>query len=500
MDDQEQNQKDLIELHQLLDELQRRKKYNKFEFAFPDTGDYRRDLYTHAVKFFAAGLTHDDRCVIAANRVGKSFMAGYEMTCHLTGKYPHWWRGRRFKTPIKAWAAGITNETTKEGIQEILFGSFLDPGTGLIPQDDIVKITNKVNAPGAIGSCYVKHYDTNGEYDGDSLIIMKTYDQGPDKFQAVSVHVIWLDEEPKDHKIYEECLLRTTKTSDFPGGIIMLTFTPLFGLSKVVLEFLPYGRHPLNNVNPANDNWSIKIGWDDIPHLTEEEKAKKMKKIPVWQRDARTKGLVPIGDGLIYAVPEQNIAVIPFDPPAYWRRAYGLDVGWKKTAAVWAAQDPADNVWYIYSELYQEGNPPHAIAYEIKRKCKGLKLPGVIDPAANRSRDDGSRLLEEYWDLDLDVSMANNSIDSGIALVWNLLSSGQLKVMSTCTHWFDEFRTYHKDDRGKIPDGQDDHLMDAMRYLVMSGFDLARSVTELYESDEPGSDDNADRWGLRRFY
>ena len=33
------------------------------------------------------------------------------MTCHLTGRYPPWWEGRRFSGPVRAWAAGKTNET-----------------------------------------------------------------------------------------------------------------------------------------------------------------------------------------------------------------------------------------------------------------------------------------------------------------------------------------------------------------------------------------------------
>ncbi len=40
---------------------------------------------------------------MAANRVGKTEGAGgYEMTCHLTGRYPHWWEGRRFSGPVRA--------------------------------------------------------------------------------------------------------------------------------------------------------------------------------------------------------------------------------------------------------------------------------------------------------------------------------------------------------------------------------------------------------------
>ncbi len=30
------------------------------------------------------------------------------------GRYPDWWEGRRFSGPVRAWAAGKTNETTRD--------------------------------------------------------------------------------------------------------------------------------------------------------------------------------------------------------------------------------------------------------------------------------------------------------------------------------------------------------------------------------------------------
>jgi len=53
---------------------------------------------------------------------------------------------------------------------------------------------------------------------------------------------------------------------------------------------------------------------------------------------------------------------------------------------------------------------------------------------------------------------------------------GQLKVMSHLTNWLREFRRYHRDDKGtrKIVK-RDDHLMDATRYLVVSGRPLMRT-------------------------
>lgn len=467
------NKYELEELDQLLAEAERRKKYFKLSSAFPSAGPFRRDLYSHALKFFKAGASFRQRCFIAANRIGKTFSAAYETTLHLTGRYPDWWEGRRFEKPIVAWAAGITNKTTKNIIQGELFGSFLDIGSGLIPKEDVVKIVTKPGVSEGIETAYIKHYDKFGFEDGVSKIDLLSYDQGPDKFQGESVHWVWLDEEPSNPKIKEECLMRTMKTSSFPGGILVLTFTPLFGLSPVVLQFLPGGRCPVDHVNPETGTWAIQVTWDDVPHLTASEKEELLQQIPPWMRDARTKGIPQIGAGAIYPISETDITVEPFQIPAYWPRCYGFDVGWHKTAVVWAAQNPVDGVWYLYSEHYAGRDEPPIHAQAIK--SRGRWIPGVIDPAANRSRDDGTRLLQQYLDLDLDLSMANNAIEAGLSMVWQMLSCGQLKVFSTLQNWFMEFRTYHKDENGKIPDMQPDHLMDATRYLCMSGIHVARA-------------------------
>jgi hypothetical protein len=65
-----------------------------------------RVLYRKHVAFFRAGGQYRQRMFLAGNRTGKTDAASYELVLHLTGAYPAWWEGRRFDTPIEAWAAG----------------------------------------------------------------------------------------------------------------------------------------------------------------------------------------------------------------------------------------------------------------------------------------------------------------------------------------------------------------------------------------------------------
>ena len=74
---------------------------------------------------------------------------------------------------------------------------------------------------------------------GNSLLSLKSYDQRREAFQGTEQDIIWLDEEPPID-IYTECLIRTMTTN----GLLILTFTPLEGLSEVVLNYLPGGKIP----------------------------------------------------------------------------------------------------------------------------------------------------------------------------------------------------------------------------------------------------------------
>jgi phage terminase large subunit-like protein len=166
---------------------------------------------------------------MAANRVGKTEAGAYETALHLTGAYPDWWPGKRFDRGIKAWAAGDTSKSVREIVQEKLLGKPGQLGTGMIPGDSIVHTTAKAGVSGAIDTVWVRH--ASGE---NSHLVLKSYDQRRESFQGSEQSFIWLDEEsPLD--IYTECLLRTMTT----GGLILLTFTPLQGLSEVVLSFMP---------------------------------------------------------------------------------------------------------------------------------------------------------------------------------------------------------------------------------------------------------------------
>ncbi|MBC2741580.1 MAG: hypothetical protein HGJ93_00645 [Desulfosarcina sp.] len=454
-----------LQFLELLKEKERRRRLRKIERYFPEAGPLRRDLYQKHMEFFKMGAVFRERCFMAANRVGKTEGAGgYETALHLTGKYPQWWQGRRFERPIIAWAAGDTTGTVRDILQPKLCGPINDVGTGMIPGESIIATKPRSgNVPDALESVKVQHVSG-----GISTLYFKSYDQKRRAFQGTEIDVILLDEEsPED--IYAECLLRLMGIKGVrDSGILMLTFTPLMGLSPVVLTFMPGGKLPEQQ---AGSKYTVQATWDDVPHLSEKEKAEMLAAMPPHQRDARSKGIPQLGAGAIYPIPEEDISVDDFDIPKHWPKAYALDVGWNATAALWGAWDRDDDTIYLYS-AYKRGQAEPPVHKEAIH-ARGKWIKGVCDPAAGgSSQKDGTRLIEEYNKLGLDLTPADNSVEAGIFAVWTRMSTGRLKVFKSLSGWFEEFRIYRRNEKGAVVKAND-HLMDDTRYLVMSGADVA---------------------------
>jgi phage terminase large subunit-like protein len=152
----------------------------------------------------------------------------YCVSAWLTGRYPHWWNGRRFPHATTIWIAGEKNSVVRDSLQLKLLGPLSDLGTGLIPGDSIARATRKSGLADAIDTLSIRH--TSG---GLSSVRFKSYEEGRKSFQATDVDVLMLDEEPPGD-IWVEGLMRTMVKQ----GLALLTFTPLSGWSEVVEEFL----------------------------------------------------------------------------------------------------------------------------------------------------------------------------------------------------------------------------------------------------------------------
>ena len=450
----EQQRRELLEA---LDVLAKDAKYNMFKNTFPDDGPMAITHYQKFMDMFNATAEYTEVAAICGNRTGKSVAGSYMTTCHATGVYPDWWKGKRYYKPLMIWAGGDTSITCRDIIQYKLLGDIGDFGSGMIPKELIVETKTRRNVADAIETIRVKHVSG-----GVSTIVLKTYEQGRAAWQGTEVDFIWIDEEcPQD--VYGEALIRLMTTK----GTILLTFTPLNGLTPLVLTFLDNDQFS----DATHRKYVAKVTWGDVPHLDAASIALMLDATPENMREARSKGIPTVGDGNIYPLPFEQISVNDFKIPKYYPKAYGMDVGWNATAAIFGAWDRESDIIYIYSEYKQGKADPTVHASAIR--ARGSWMKGTIDPASRASgQADGAQLFSMYATTvergggGLRLTVADNAVEAGIYRVWERLQSGRLKIFKSCGQVLRELSMYHRKD-GKIVK-TNDHLLDSMRYLIMA--------------------------------
>lgn len=412
--------------------------------------------YDKQQAFHADGVDKRERAFLAANQVGKTIAGGAETAMHLTGRYPDWWQGRRFDKPIRCMAGSESAELTRKGVQRILLGPPEDRnawGTGFIPGDCIVSHSMRQGVADAVASLTVKH--ASG---GNSVMQFASYDQGRSKWQADTLDWVWFDEEPPPD-VYTEGLTRTNAT----GGAVIGTFTPLKGMSTVVMRFLH---------EPHIDRGVTFMTIDDVGHLSAEDKARIIASYPPHELEARTKGIPMLGSGRIFPVTEESIRLDGFTLQPHWPRIAGMDFGWDHpTAAVWMAWDRDTDTVYLYDTYRQKEVTPAIVASAMRKRGDWIPVAWPHD-GLQHDKGSGKQLAQQYRDEGIDLLFkqamfedGSNGVEAGLMMMLDRMKTGRLKVAAHLQDWWEEFRMYHRED-GKVVKERDD-LMAATRYGLM---------------------------------
>jgi phage terminase large subunit-like protein len=196
---------------------------------------YRPYVKQHT--FHAAGKRHSERLFRAGNQLGKTVAGAAEWAMHATGRYPDDWPGLEFKKPTILWAGSVTGESTRDNPQRLLVGPPAvesDWGTGFLPRDSILGRDRAMGVANLLDNIQVKWGGGGDIQAGTSLIAFKAYEKGREKWQGPTVDGVWFDEEPP-LEIYSEGLTRTNNGQN--GQFAIITFTPLLGMSDVVMMF-----------------------------------------------------------------------------------------------------------------------------------------------------------------------------------------------------------------------------------------------------------------------
>lgn len=441
----------------LAEELVRRRVEDKLKYYKPAP---------QQALFHEKGAGFAERLFMAANQIGKTYCGAREVAYHLTGRYPSWWVGKRFDEPVQFWAGSKTTDVTRDSVQKALVGP---PelkeawGTAAIPKRLLVDWATARGASNALSSIVVRH-----ESGGLSTCGFKSYDQGREKWQSATLHGVWMDEEPPDD-IYIEAITRTNATD----GIVLVTFTPLLGMSKVVRSFLAHEKDAFDEKMSAwGSKCVVRMTLDDAGFYTEEQRRNIVAKYPDHQREARTKGVPMLGSGRVFPIPEAKIIVEPFEVPKEWARIGGLDFGWEHpTAAVKLAWDREADVMYVVAEYRVREATPLIHAGALRGWGKDMPWAWPHD-GMQSGPTDGAKLAKQYKEHGLKL-LADNAknpgggigVEAGVMTMLERFQTGRLKIFSSCVQVLDEYRFYHREEGKIVPDYDD--LLSACRYAIM---------------------------------
>lgn len=445
---------ELEELALLLEEQAARQAANRYRTVFAE-------LYGWQHEFVGATEKHSQCCLIAANRIGKTYLGTYMDAIHALGDYPEGWTGHRFDHAPLVWCLGYSGEKTRDLLQTPLVGRKIGDEFegGLIPKSRIVGYESMTGTPNAVRTLLVKHVS------GDvSKIQFWSYSQGQHALMGDAVDWFHIDEEPRDPTIFPQVLVRTASGDKGNGGRGILTFTPENGRTDLVIQFLD---------NPSRAQFCMQKGWDDAPHLSEKVKQDLLASFPAHQREMRTKGVPMLGHGRIYDIAEEDITCTPFAIPAHFRVIGGMDFGWDHPQAqVQLVHDPESDLFYVTRAWKKARVSPSEAWGATKDWTAGVPTAW---PADGLQTEKGStKQQKSYYEaagfkligIHAQWPDGGNGVEAGLFEIRDLMMKGKFKVFAGLRDWFDEFLQYHRDENGKISKTRDD-LMDATRYAYM---------------------------------
>jgi phage terminase large subunit-like protein len=345
-------------------------------------------------------------------------------------------------------------EVVRDTVQKLLVGRPGQIGTGAIPKDALGELVTARGIADLLDVVKVRH--ASG---GISLIGLKTYASGREKFQGESLDWAWADEEcPID--IYTELLTRT----NVGNGPVWMTFTPLLGVSEVVRRFL-HERSP--------DRQVVTMTIDDVDHYAEDEKQRIIASYPEHEKEARVKGIPVLGSGRIFPVMKDRIAIEHRDIPPHWPRIGGMDFGWDHPfAAVELAWDRDTDTAYLTKAYRIRETTPVIHAAALRSWGKELRwawprdgrretLEGAGIALAEQYKEQGLKMLHEHAQFE-DGSV---SVEAGLMAMLTRMQTGKFKVFKHLNDSWEEFRLYHRKDGKVVKEGDD--LMAATRYAIM---------------------------------
>jgi phage terminase large subunit-like protein len=442
-----------IELLALLEQEDAYQKSILYRSVFDSFYDWQKDFAKATSEYFEC-------CLCAANQIGKTYTGTELDALHLLGDYPDDYEGYRFDFPPLCWLLGYSMEKTRDLLQSVLFGKFVNGAFegGLVPADKILSHESSGGTANAMRTVRVKHKL------GVSVVQFWSYAQGQHAIMGDVVDWFHVDEEPRDQKIRPQLLTRTINGDKGKGGRGIYTFTPENGRTDLVIKFMD---------DPSKDQFFMQKGWVDAPHISPEKAKRLLEGYPAHQREMRSKGTPMLGHGRIYDLSEEFVTCPAFEIPDHFYVIDGMDFGWDHPQAhiqlVW---DRDSDIFYVTKGMKMRRTSPDEAWGTVKKWAKGVPTAWPLD-GLQTEKGSGKQQMEYYSEAGFEMledratwEDGSNGVEAGLYEIRDLMSKGKFKVFAELRDVLDEMAQYHRDEKGKIVKVRDD-LWDAIRYAYM---------------------------------
>lgn len=390
----------------------------------------------HDAQAKIAADTHRFRVINAGRRFGKSFLVAWEM----------------FTIAISFENARVPYYApTRDDARDIMWKQLKDICAPLIigePNESRLEIV------------------VRNKFGGTSLIVLYGWEAVQERGKGVGVknNHIFFDEVAKYKNFmfgWKE-ILRPTLL-DLKGGATFIStpngFNHFYDLSLMEQQDADYKYFHFTSF--------------DNPHMPEGEIEKMRSEMTEDQFSQECLGEFTKKEGLVYKEFKRDIHITNEYPSMVLEKLGGVDWGHTHPAVVLTIKKDYDGVYWITDEWYKDGRTEG----EIVDHVASVNFNKVFPDSENAS---GCEALKRKGVNVRDVKKGAGSVVSGIQKVREMLKQNRIKIHRSCLNTISEFESYsYPEGKGKLPDEnplkENDDAMDALRYVIMSDIDTARS-------------------------
>jgi len=292
------------------------------------------------------------------------------------------------------------------------------------------------------------------KFNGKSLIALYGWEAVQERKKGVGVknNFIVLDEVSKYRNFWTgwQEVLRPTLT-DLRGGAMMIStpngYNHFFDLCNQELK--------------DEDFKTFHFTSYDNPHIPVEEIDKAKKELPEEKFSQEYLASFQKTSGLVYKEFDRKIHLYDELPKIELKKIGGLDFGYRNPAGLLDIRTNGEK-FYIEDEWYKTGKTDAEIAEYTSSYRFEAVYPDPENPAA----------IEELKRRGVncrDVRKDKDSIQYGIKKIKELFLTGRLKINKKCVNLIAELEMYcyEENEKKEKPKKENDHLLDALRYVVI---------------------------------